>query len=112
MDISSVRIGYGSLLCIVSTSTWPWVFFFQQKARDNRAAQRINKVQLSNDLLKCRQLLQTPAPGPFEPISMETEGGFKDPLKSKESEQEQEWKLRQVSKILMYQYLEHYPPIT
>lgn len=41
---------------------------------------------------------------------METEGGFKDPLKSKESEQEQEWKLRQVSKILMYWYLEHHPP--
>lgn len=28
---------------------------------------------------------------------MELEGGFKDPLKSRESEQEQEWKLRQVS---------------
>lgn len=28
---------------------------------------------------------------------MEVDGGFKDPLKSRESEQEQEWKLRQVS---------------
>lgn len=79
----------------------------QQKARDNRAAQRINKVQLSNDPLKRHQPLalqqqQHPLPppppgGPYDPVSMDTEGAFKDPLRPKESEQEQEWKLRQVS---------------
>lgn len=69
----------------------------QQKARDNRAAQRISKVQLSNDPVKRQQATQPPLPAPYEPAPMEGEGGFKDPLRSKESEQEQEWKLRQVS---------------
>lgn len=68
---------------------------YQQKARDNRAALRINKVQLSNDTMK-RQQHQQPA-DPFDPsIPMDTELIFKDPLKHKESEHEQEWKLRQV----------------
>lgn len=70
----------------------PW----QQKARDNRAAQRINKVQFSNDPVKRQQATQPPLPVPYDPACVEVEGGFKDPLKSKESEQEQEWKLRQV----------------
>lgn len=74
----------------------PW----QQKARDNRAAQRINKVQLSNDPVKRQQATQPPLPGPYDHAGMEAEGGFKDPLKSKESEQEQEWKLRQVSFVV------------
>lgn len=75
----------------------------QQKARDNRAAQRISKVQLSNDPLK-RQPPSQPPPqqppplsGPYDPVSMEAEMAFKDPLRTRESEQEQEWKLRQVS---------------
>ncbi|XP_036437673.1 histone-lysine N-methyltransferase 2C isoform X1 [Colossoma macropomum] len=67
---------------------------YVQKARDNRAALRINKVQLSNDTMK-RQQQQQP-PDPFDPsIPMDTELLFKDPLKQKESEHEQEWKLRQ-----------------
>ncbi|XP_065150686.2 histone-lysine N-methyltransferase 2C isoform X3 [Paramisgurnus dabryanus] len=67
---------------------------YVQKARDNRAALRINKVQLSNDTMK-RQQHQQPA-DPFDPsIPMDTELIFKDPLKHKESEHEQEWKLRQ-----------------
>lgn len=70
----------------------PW----QQKARDNRAAQRISKVQFSNDPVKRQQAIQPPLPVPYDPACVEVEGGFKDPLKSKESEQEQEWKLRQV----------------
>lgn len=70
----------------------PW----QQKARDNRAAQRINKVQFSNDPVKRQQATQPPLPVPYDPACVDVEGGFKDPLKSKESEQEQEWKLRQV----------------
>uniref|UniRef100_UPI003AAC9E06 histone-lysine N-methyltransferase 2C-like n=1 Tax=Centroberyx gerrardi TaxID=166262 RepID=UPI003AAC9E06 len=53
-----------------------------QKARDNRAAQRINKVQLSNDSLKRHQPPQPP-PGPYDPVSMETEAAFKDPLRPK-----------------------------
>lgn len=69
---------------------------WQQKARDNRAAQRINKVQFSNDPVKRQQATQPPLPAPYEPVCVEVEGGFKDPLKSRESEQEQEWKLRQV----------------
>ncbi|KAM8731510.1 histone-lysine N-methyltransferase 2C isoform 5-T5 [Acanthopagrus schlegelii] len=70
---------------------------FVQKARDNRAAQRINKVQLSNDPLKRHQPTQPPPPplGPYDPVAMEMEGAFKDPLRPKETEQEQEWKLRQ-----------------
>ncbi|XP_076146903.1 histone-lysine N-methyltransferase 2C [Alosa pseudoharengus] len=66
---------------------------YVQKARDNRAALRINKVQLSNDTLK-RQ--QQQVPDPFDPsVPLETEAIFKDPLKHKESEHEQEWKFRQ-----------------
>ncbi|XP_056155239.1 histone-lysine N-methyltransferase 2C [Lampris incognitus] len=64
---------------------------YVQKARDNRAALRINKVHMSNEPLK-RHQSQKP---PYEPVSMETEMIFKDPLKPKESEQEQEWKFRQ-----------------
>ncbi|KAM9332683.1 histone-lysine N-methyltransferase 2C-like [Pholidichthys leucotaenia] len=80
---------------------------YVQKARDNRAAQRINKVQLTNDplkrqpppsaLLPPQQQPQPPLPqlppptAPYDPVAM----AFKDPLRPKESEQEQEWKLRQ-----------------
>ncbi|KAK7881200.1 hypothetical protein WMY93_029609 [Mugilogobius chulae] len=70
---------------------------FVQKARDNRAAQRINKVQLPPDPLK-----RLPVPPPqqqqqmtYDPVSMETDAMFKDPLRPKETEQEQEWKMRQ-----------------
>ncbi|XP_076827373.1 LOW QUALITY PROTEIN: histone-lysine N-methyltransferase 2C [Brachyhypopomus gauderio] len=67
---------------------------YVQKARDNRAALRINKVQLSNDSMK--RPLQQQAPDPYDPtVSMDTELLFKDPLKQKESEHEQEWKFRQ-----------------
>ncbi|KAF4087760.1 hypothetical protein AMELA_G00074310 [Ameiurus melas] len=67
---------------------------YVQMARDNRAALRINKVQLSNDTLKRQQ--QQQVPDHFDPsMSMDTEQLFKDPLKQKESEHEQEWKFRQ-----------------
>uniref|UniRef100_A0A9J8DE02 [histone H3]-lysine(4) N-methyltransferase n=1 Tax=Cyprinus carpio carpio TaxID=630221 RepID=A0A9J8DE02_CYPCA len=67
---------------------------YVQKARDNRAALRINKVQLSNDTMKIQQQ-QQPA-DLFDPsIPIDTELLFKDPLKHKESEHEQEWKFRQ-----------------
>lgn len=79
----------------------------QQKARDNRTAQRINKVQLTNDPLKRHPPSQLPLPGPYDPVSMETEAGFKDPLKPKESEQEQEWKLRQVSGLPVPVFRDH-----
>ncbi|XP_069576340.1 histone-lysine N-methyltransferase 2C [Brachyistius frenatus] len=81
---------------------------YVQKARDNRAAQRINKVQLSNEPLKrpapSQQQQQPPVlppppppppPGPYDPVTMETDLAFKDPLRPKETEQEQEWKFRQ-----------------
>ncbi|XP_063062990.1 histone-lysine N-methyltransferase 2C isoform X3 [Engraulis encrasicolus] len=71
---------------------------YVQKARDNRAALRMNKVQLSNDSLK-RQQQQQQAPDPFDPL--EPEVIFKDPLKHKESEHEQEWKFRQGEVNLM-----------
>ena len=68
----------------------------QQKARDNRAALRINKVQMSNDTVK-RHPPQPQPPEVFDPnLPLDTELLFKDPLKPKESEHEQEWKFRQV----------------
>lgn len=58
-------------------------------------------MQLSNDPLKrhppSQQQLSAPL-GPFDTVSMEIEMPFKDPLRPKESEQEQEWKFRQVSR--------------
>ncbi|XP_035392361.1 histone-lysine N-methyltransferase 2C isoform X2 [Electrophorus electricus] len=71
---------------------------YVQKARDNRAALRINKVQMSNETIKRQQQPQSSQPlevfdsaiPPLDPELL-----FKDPLKHKESEQEQEWKLRQ-----------------
>ncbi|XP_056148692.1 histone-lysine N-methyltransferase 2C [Lampris incognitus] len=68
---------------------------YVQKARDNRAALRINKVQMSNETIKRHQPQQHP-PEVFDPnIPLDTELLFKDPLKPKESEHEQEWKFRQ-----------------
>ncbi|KAE8595665.1 hypothetical protein XENTR_v10015836 [Xenopus tropicalis] len=61
---------------------------YVQKARDNRAALRINKVQMSNDSLK-RQQHEI-----LEHSRIESDL-FKDPLKQRESEHEQEWKFRQ-----------------
>lgn len=74
---------------------------FQQKARDNRAALRINKVQMSNDTLKRHQHPQQQQQlltDTFDPnsVPLDTELLFKDSLKPKESEHEQEWKFRQV----------------
>ncbi|XP_066241483.1 histone-lysine N-methyltransferase 2C isoform X3 [Saccopteryx leptura] len=62
---------------------------YVQKARDNRAALRINKVQMSNDSLK-RQQQDSVEPGARLDAEL-----FKDPLKQRESEHEQEWKFRQ-----------------
>ncbi|XP_036376198.1 histone-lysine N-methyltransferase 2C [Megalops cyprinoides] len=67
---------------------------YVQKARDNRAALRINKVQMSNESMK-RQQQQAQA-DLFDPsLPLDSELLFKDPLKHKESEHEQEWKFRQ-----------------
>ncbi|ETE66201.1 Histone-lysine N-methyltransferase MLL3, partial [Ophiophagus hannah] len=63
---------------------------YVQKARDNRAALRINKVQMSNDSMKRQQQQDNIDPG----SRIETDL-FKDPLKQRESEHEQEWKFRQ-----------------
>ncbi|XP_051970833.1 histone-lysine N-methyltransferase 2C-like [Xyrauchen texanus] len=71
---------------------------YVQKARDNRAALRINKVQLSNDTMKRQQqqLQQQQPADPFDSsVAMDADLLFKDPLKHKESEHEQEWKFRQ-----------------
>ncbi|XP_073705573.1 histone-lysine N-methyltransferase 2C [Garra rufa] len=73
---------------------------YVQKARDNRAALRINKVQMSNETIK------RPPPQPQQPLEvfdpaippLDPELLFKDPLKHKESEHEQEWKYRQGKK--------------
>ncbi|XP_028327720.1 histone-lysine N-methyltransferase 2C isoform X3 [Gouania willdenowi] len=68
---------------------------YVQKARDNRAALRINKVQMSNEPVKRHHPPQQP-PEVFDPnIPLDTDLLFKDPLKPKESEHEQEWKFRQ-----------------
>ncbi|KAM7121251.1 histone-lysine N-methyltransferase 2C isoform 5-T5 [Molossus nigricans] len=63
---------------------------YVQKARDNRAALRINKVQMSSDSLKRQQ-----QPDSGDPGSRLDSDLFKDPLKQRESEHEQEWKFRQ-----------------
>ncbi|XP_029102170.1 histone-lysine N-methyltransferase 2C isoform X4 [Scleropages formosus] len=64
---------------------------YVQKARDNRAALRINKVQMSNDPSKRQQQSDL-----FDPnVPLDSDILFKDPLKHKESEHEQEWKFRQ-----------------
>ncbi|CDQ63290.1 unnamed protein product [Oncorhynchus mykiss] len=73
---------------------------YVQKARDNRAALRINKVQMSNDTLKRHQHPQQQQQlltDTFDPnsVPLDTELLFKDSLKPKESEHEQEWKFRQ-----------------
>ncbi|KAM4687610.1 histone-lysine N-methyltransferase 2C [Discoglossus pictus] len=62
---------------------------YVQKARDNRAALRINKVQMSNDSMKRQQQ------DIIEQNSRIDSDMFKDPLKQRESEHEQEWKFRQ-----------------
>ncbi|XP_075683472.1 histone-lysine N-methyltransferase 2C isoform X3 [Rhinoderma darwinii] len=62
---------------------------YVQKARDNRAALRINKVQMSNDTLKRQQ---------HEIVELNSRIDsdlFKDPMRHRESEHEQEWKFRQ-----------------
>ncbi|XP_028345344.1 histone-lysine N-methyltransferase 2C isoform X9 [Physeter macrocephalus] len=63
---------------------------YVQKARDNRAALRINKVQMSNDSMKRQQQQDS-----IDPSSRVDSDLFKDPLKQRESEHEQEWKFRQ-----------------
>ncbi|XP_075406308.1 histone-lysine N-methyltransferase 2C isoform X2 [Tenrec ecaudatus] len=63
---------------------------YVQKARDNRAALRINKVQMSNDSVKRQQQQDG-----IDPSSRIDSDLFKDPLKQRESEHEQEWKFRQ-----------------
>nr|XP_029516882.1 histone-lysine N-methyltransferase 2C-like isoform X7 [Oncorhynchus nerka] len=75
---------------------------YVQKARDNRAALRINKVQMSNDTLKRHQNPhQQPLTDPFDSnsVPMDAELLFKDTLKPKESEHEQEWKFRQRQRL-------------
>lgn len=54
---------------------------------------------MSNETMKRHHLQQQQQPPPevFDPnIPLDTELLFKDPLKPKESEHEQEWKFRQV----------------
>ncbi|KAJ8396837.1 hypothetical protein AAFF_G00014360 [Aldrovandia affinis] len=71
---------------------------YVQKARDNRAALRINKVQMSNESMKRQQ-----PPDPFDPsIPLDSELLFKNQLKPKESEHEREWKFRQGELIQMW----------
>ncbi|XP_061096332.1 histone-lysine N-methyltransferase 2C-like isoform X3 [Conger conger] len=74
---------------------------YVQKARDNRAALRINKVQMSNESMKIQQ--QHQQPDVFDPnVPLDSELLLKDPLKPKESEHEQEWKFRQGELIQMW----------
>lgn len=75
----------------IRLATLFFLIFFQQKARDNRAALRINKVQMSNDSMKRQQQQDS-----IDPSSRIDSDLFKDPLKQRESEHEQEWKFRQV----------------
>ncbi|XP_016019394.2 histone-lysine N-methyltransferase 2C isoform X10 [Rousettus aegyptiacus] len=63
---------------------------YVQKARDNRAALRISKVQVSSDAAKRQQQQDGAEPGVRADADL-----FRDPLKQRESEHEQEWKFRQ-----------------
>ncbi|XP_048376953.2 histone-lysine N-methyltransferase 2C isoform X13 [Stegostoma tigrinum] len=63
---------------------------YVQKARDNRAALRINKVQMTSESLRRQQ--QECIDSVSRP---DLDLPFKDQMKQKESEHEQEWKLRQ-----------------
>lgn len=139
--VTSGLARYTARFVFLPSAIWSPSSSPQQKARDNRAAQRINKVQLSNEPIVKRhapsqvpppssnplppqqlqqqqlqplhqpqppqppQLLPLPPPqlqlpptGSYDPV--ETELGFKDPLRPRESEQELEWKLRQVGVFL------------
>lgn len=73
-----------------------FLFLPKQKARDNRAALRINKVQMSNDSMKRQQQQDS-----IDPSSRIDSDLFKDPLKQRESEHEQEWKFRQVCGVFV-----------
>uniref|UniRef100_UPI00398F2E3E histone-lysine N-methyltransferase 2C n=1 Tax=Pristiophorus japonicus TaxID=55135 RepID=UPI00398F2E3E len=66
---------------------------YVQKARDNRAALRINKVQMTSETLRRQQ--QECIDSVSRP---DIDLPFKDQMKQKESEHEQEWKLRQGKK--------------
>ncbi|XP_061522122.1 histone-lysine N-methyltransferase 2C-like isoform X2 [Phycodurus eques] len=69
---------------------------YVQHARDNRAAQRINKVHMSSEPPKRAQPSQPPPlQGPYDAVSLDADLALKDPLRPRESQQEQEWKLRQ-----------------
>ncbi|XP_055520077.1 histone-lysine N-methyltransferase 2C isoform X6 [Leucoraja erinacea] len=63
---------------------------YVQKARDNRAALRINKVQMTSESLRRQQ--QECIDSVSRP---DVDLPFKDQIKQKESEHEQEWKFRQ-----------------
>eukprot|EP00062_Callorhinchus_milii_P023408 gi/632982228/ref/XP_007908022.1/ PREDICTED: histone-lysine N-methyltransferase 2C [Callorhinchus milii] len=63
---------------------------YVQKARDNRAALRINKVQITSESLRRQQ--QECVDSVTRP---DADLPFKDQMKQKESEHEQEWKMRQ-----------------
>ncbi|XP_032899967.1 histone-lysine N-methyltransferase 2C isoform X13 [Amblyraja radiata] len=63
---------------------------YVQKARDNRAALRINKVQMTSESLRRQQ--QECIDSVSHP---DVDLPFKDQIKQKESEHEQEWKFRQ-----------------
>lgn len=73
----------------------------QQRARDNRAAQRINKVHVCAEPPKRAQQPPQPPPQPLRGLHdcvcpEAADPAPQDPLRPRESEQEQEWKLRQV----------------
>ncbi|XP_061615115.1 histone-lysine N-methyltransferase 2C-like isoform X3 [Phyllopteryx taeniolatus] len=69
---------------------------YVQHARDNRAAQRISKVHMSSEPPKRAQPSQPPPlQGPYDAVSPDADLALKDPLRPRESQQEQEWKLRQ-----------------
>ncbi|XP_077410700.1 histone-lysine N-methyltransferase 2C-like [Vanacampus margaritifer] len=69
---------------------------YVQRARDNRAAQRISKVHLYGEPPKHTQSCQPPLQGPYDDVCPDAaDSALRDPLKPRESELEQEWKLRQ-----------------
>ncbi|XP_049604837.1 histone-lysine N-methyltransferase 2C isoform X9 [Syngnathus scovelli] len=69
---------------------------YVQRARDNRAAQRIHKVHMCGEPPKRAHPCPPPPQGPYDTGCPDAaDSALRDPFRPRESEQEQEWRLRQ-----------------
>ncbi|XP_061122354.1 histone-lysine N-methyltransferase 2C-like isoform X2 [Syngnathus typhle] len=69
---------------------------YVQRARDNRAAQRIHKVHMCSEPPKRTHPCPPPPQVPYDTGCPDAaDSALRDPFRPRESEQEQEWRLRQ-----------------